>query len=249
MDTLYQTRRAGLDQNADAWNMQKVLLDFLEGAWREPDEGLWEVRGPRQHFTHSKVMAWVAFDRAVKTLESTRLGGPLERWRQLRDEIHADVCRRGFDRTKRAFTQAYGSPHLDASLLLIPAVGFLPPDDPRVVGTVAAIERELVRDGLVMRYPTLGQDGLPPGEGFFLACSFWLADCHALMQRTEEARRLYEHLLGLRNDVGLLAEEYDPAGGRQLGNFPQAFSHVGLVNTAFNLTPALTGPARDRQRC
>jgi GH15 family glucan-1,4-alpha-glucosidase len=248
MDTLYQTRRAGLDENSDAWNMQKVLLDFLERAWREPDEGLWEVRGPRQHFTHSKVMAWVAFDRAVKTLQSTGLDGKLERWRQMRDEIHADICRRGFDPSKQAFTQAYGSPHLDASLLLIPAVGFLPPSDPRVLGTVAAIERELVRDGLVMRYPTLGQDGLPPGEGLFLACSFWLADCYALMQRTEEARRLYEQLLALRNDVGLLAEEYDPARGCQLGNFPQAFSHVGLVNTAFNLTPALTGPARDRQR-
>jgi GH15 family glucan-1,4-alpha-glucosidase len=175
--------------------------------------------------------------------------GPVDRWRKLRDEIHAEVCARGFDRNKQAFTQAYGSELLDASLLLIPHVGFLQPNDPRFVGTVAAIERELMHDGLVKRYPTVGQDGLPPGEGVFLACSFWLADCYALMQRTAEARALFERLLSLRNDVGLLAEEYDPVQKIQLGNFPQAFSHVGLVNTAFNLTPTQRGPARQRQSC
>jgi GH15 family glucan-1,4-alpha-glucosidase len=260
MDTLHQTRREGLAADHDTLNLQCALLDFLEGAWREADEGLWEVRGPRQHFTHSKVMSWVAFDRAVKMAESGGsaahtircshgggLGDQLERWRALRRTIHDDVCRHAYDPGRNAFTQAYGSPHLDASLLLIPHVGFLPASDPRVLGTVAAVERELMREGLVMRYPTLGQDGLPPGEGMFLACSFWLADCYALMGRLDEARELYERLLSLRNDVGLLAEEYDPIGKRQLGNFPQAFSHVGLVNTAFNLTPAETAPVRQRR--
>jgi GH15 family glucan-1,4-alpha-glucosidase len=227
--------------------LQLALLDFLESSWREPDEGLWEIRGPRQHFTHSKVMAWVAFDRAVKSIETQHLSGPIDRWRKLRDHIHDDVCAHGFSAEKQAFTQAYGSPHLDASLLLIPQVGFLPANDRRMVSTVAAIERELLRDGFVMRYPTVGQDGLPAGEGVFLACSFWLADCYALMHRSNDARALFEKLLSLRNDVGLLSEEYDPVHHRQLGNFPQAFSHVGLVNTAFNLTPASTQPARHRQ--
>jgi GH15 family glucan-1,4-alpha-glucosidase len=258
MDTLHQTRRAGLADDQDAWNLQCALLDFLEGAWREADEGLWEVRGPRQHFTHSKVMSWVAFDRAVKLVESSGADFPcgrerssasaLERWSALRRTIHDDVCRHAYDGGRNTFTQAYGSPHLDASLLLIPHVGFLPANDPRVLGTVAAIERELMHEGLVQRYPTVGQDGLPPGEGMFLACSFWLADCYALMGRLNDARQLYEHLLSLRNDVGLLAEEYDPIGRRQLGNFPQAFSHVGLVNTAFNCTPAETAPVLQRQR-
>ena len=246
MDTLHQTRREGLASNVDAWNLQRALLDFLEGAWEQPDEGLWEVRGPRQHFTHSKVMAWVAFDRAIKSVEKAGLPGPVERWRRQRDAVHRDVCTYAYDPQRKTFTQAYGSEHLDASLLLIPQVGFLPVNDLRVHGTVRAIERELLRDGLVMRYPTEGQDGLPPGEGVFLACSFWLADCYALMQRTGEARVLYERLCGLRNDVGLLAEEYDPVQRRQLGNFPQAFSHVGLVNTAINLTPAQTAPVQHR---
>ncbi len=247
MDALYQTHRAGLPSDATAWRLQAALLDFLERSWAGPDEGLWEVRGPRQHFTHSKVMAWVAFDRAIKSVESRRLPGPVDRWRRLRDQIHAEVCAHGFDPRQGAFTQAYGSSHLDASLLLIPQVGFLPADDPRVVGTVAAIERELLRDGFVLRYPHAGQDGLPPGEGVFLACSFWLADCHALMGRMDDAKALFGRLLALRNDVGLLAEEYDPVLRRQLGNFPQAFSHVGLINTAFNLTPAHTQPARHRR--
>ncbi|HEU4580769.1 MAG TPA: glycoside hydrolase family 15 protein [Polyangiaceae bacterium] len=231
-----------------AWDLQRALLDYLEGGWAQPDEGLWEVRGPRQQFTHSKVMAWVAFDRAIQAVESAGLPGPVERWRELRAQIHEQVCERAWNSEKRAFTQAYGSTHLDASLLLLPQVGFLPASDPRMVSTVAAIERELLRDGLVQRYVTAGQDGLPPGEGVFLACSFWLADCYALLQRTDDARRLFERLLELRNDVGLLAEQYDPVSGRQLGNFPQAFSHVGLINTAFNLSQQQAQPARQRQR-
>jgi GH15 family glucan-1,4-alpha-glucosidase len=185
---------------------------------------------------------------AVAGARDACLAHDVERWRRLRRAIHDDVCAHAYDPQRNTFTQAYGSPHLDGSLLLIPHVGFLPASDPRVLGTVAAVERELMHDGLVMRYPTLGQDGLPPGEGVFLACSFWLADCYALMGRWHDARVLYERLLGLRNDVGLLAEEYDPIGRRQLGNFPQAFSHVGLVNTAFNLTPDETAPVRQRQR-
>jgi GH15 family glucan-1,4-alpha-glucosidase len=249
MDALHQKRRAGLPPEPAAWQLQVALMEFLEGAWREPDEGIWEVRGPRQHFTHSKIMAWVAFDRAVKAVEHMGKEGPVDRWRKLRDAIHAEVCARGWDAQKRAFTQAYGSTHLDASLLLIPHVGFLPPGDARVQGTVHAIERELLQDGLVTRYLTEGQDGLPPREGAFLACSFWLADCYAVMGRHDEAKALYERLLALRNDVGLLAEEYDPVARRQLGNFPQAFSHVGLINTAFNLSPTETHPVQDRQGC
>jgi GH15 family glucan-1,4-alpha-glucosidase len=247
MDALHQTRRAGLPPEPAAWQLQLALLEFLEGAWREPDEGIWEVRGPRQHFTHSKIMAWVAFDRAIKAVEHMGKEGPIDRWRKLRDAIHAEVCARGWDAQKRSFTQAYGSTHLDASLLLIPHVGFLPPGDARVQGTVHAIERELLHDGLVLRYLTEGQDGLPPREGAFLACSFWLADCYVVMGRHDEAKALYERLLALRNDVGLLAEEYDPVARRQLGNFPQAFSHVGLINTAFNLSPTETHPVQDRQ--
>jgi GH15 family glucan-1,4-alpha-glucosidase len=247
LDTLYQTRKTGLSDDTDAWNLQVNLLEFLEGAWQKPDEGIWEVRGARQHFTHSKVMAWVAFDRAVKAIEQSGAPGPLERWRTLRAVIHRDVCTHGYDASKRAFTQAYGSERLDASLLLMPQVGFLPATDDRVAGTVRAIERELVRDGFVLRYPTKGQDGLPPGEGAFLACSFWLADAYALMQRTDDAKRLFERLLAVRNDLGFLAEEYDPVSGRQLGNFPQAFSHVGLVNTAYNLTSVQTMPAHVRR--
>jgi GH15 family glucan-1,4-alpha-glucosidase len=246
MDTLHLARRAGIPADPNVWEMQKALVRHLEGAWREPDEGIWEVRGPRRHFTHSKVMAWVAFDRAVKAVERFGLEGPVDRWRDLREEVHREICARGYDPERRTFTQSYGERALDAALLMIPLVGFLPPTDARVQGTVAAIERELVRGGFVLRYPTEEtEDGLPPGEGAFLPCSFWLADNYALMGRHAEARALFERLLGIRNDLGLLAEEYDPVARRQLGNFPQAFSHVMLVNTARNLAAA-HGPAEDR---
>jgi GH15 family glucan-1,4-alpha-glucosidase len=249
MDTFHQARKRGLDPEEAAWDLQRALMEFLEGAWRQPDEGLWEVRASRQHFTHSKVMAWVAFDRAVKAASCSGVRWPADRWRALRDQIHADVLAHAWSEEKRSFVQAYGSSYLDASLLLIPQVGFLPPDDPRVRGTVAAIERELVRDGLVLRYPqqeTREIDGLPPGDGAFLACSFWLADCYALMGRLDDGRRLFERLLALRNDVGLLSEECEWKTGKLVGNFPQAFSHVGLVNTAMSLTPQQPSPALER---
>ena len=233
MDTLHLARGAGLEPEPDAWRIQLALLHYLESAWQLPDEGIWEVRGPRRHFTHSKVMAWVAFDRAVKDAEAFGLEGPVARWRQLRDAIHAQVCTAGFDAARNTFVQSYGSALLDASLLLIPQVGFLPPEDPRVRGTVEAIERELVADGLVLRYTTESDvDALPAGEGCFLPCSFWLADALVLIGRREEGEALFERLLGLANDLGLLAEEYDPRGGHQLGNFPQALTHMALINTA-----------------
>ncbi len=246
MDALYHARSLGLEAHPAGWGMASALLDFLESAWDKPDEGIWEVRGPRRHFTHSKVMAWVAVDRAVKAVENFHLEGPVERWRRLRDAIHEQVCREGFDPSLGSFVQSYGSRDLDASLLMIPLVGFLPPTDPRVRGTVEAIERDLMQDGFVLRYPTKESvDGLPPGEGAFLACTFWLADCLLLLGRRDDARRTYERLLGLCNDVGLLSEEYDPRARRLVGNFPQAFSHVGLVNTAMNLSPS-PGPADQR---
>jgi GH15 family glucan-1,4-alpha-glucosidase len=235
MDTLHLGRNIGLESDPATWDFQRALLDFLESNWREPDEGIWEIRGPRRHFTHSKVMAWVALDRAIKAVELMGEEGPVDRWRAVRRELHHEVCREGYSSERDSFVQYYGAEHLDASLLLIPLVGFLPADDPRVKGTVAAIERELTVDGLVHRYPPEGSqavDGLPPGEGTFLACTFWLADNLVLMGRREEALAIFERLLTLRNDVGLLAEEYDARTGRQLGNFPQAFSHVALVNTA-----------------
>ena len=238
IDVLHQGRVFGIEANPFAWELQRALLDYLEGVWQEPDEGIWEVRGPRQHFTHSKVMAWVAMDRSIKAVEEHGLDGPVDRWRRLRAEIHDEVCREGYDAERRAFVQRYGSSDLDASLLMIALVGFLPASDPRVRGTVEAIERDLLEDGFVLRYRTSGQeavDGLPPGEGAFLPCTFWLADNLALLGRGDEARRLFERLLGLRNDVGLLAEEYDARAGRQVGNFPQAFTHVGLINTARRL--------------
>jgi GH15 family glucan-1,4-alpha-glucosidase len=244
MDALHKARRLSIDPHPSSWALQRALLEFLEGHWQEPDEGIWEVRGPRRHFTHSKVLAWVALDRAVKGVEQFGMDGPVERWRRLRAEIHQEVCRRAYDADRGTFTQAYGSRELDASLLLIPLVGFLPPSDPRVRGTVEAIERELCEDGFVLRYPTGEQaepvDGLPGREGAFLACTFWLADNYALLGRVQDARDLFQRLLDLRNDVGLLAEEYDAAAGRQLGNFPQAFSHVPLINTAMHL--AESGP-------
>jgi GH15 family glucan-1,4-alpha-glucosidase len=239
MDVLATAREHGLAADDHAWDIQLAIMDFLEGAWGRPDEGIWEVRGPRRHFTHSKVLAWVAFDRAVALAERYNLGGPIARWRGIRDEIHAEVCREGFHKEVGAFTQSYGSRALDASLLLIPLVGFLPADDPRVVGTIDAIGTHLVRNGLVDRYATGGDksiDGQVGKEGSFLPCSFWLVDCLALLGRREEATELFERLLGVRTDLGLLSEEYDPVEGRLLGNFPQAFSHVGLVNSAYNLS-------------
>ena len=239
MDTLHLARRAGMQTDETAWDFQRALMDFLESNWLEPDEGIWEIRGPRRHFTHSKVMAWVAVDRAVKAVDLYHLDGPVERWRALRRQIHDEVCERGYDADRDAFVQYYGGKELDASLLLIPLVGFLPASDRRVRGTVEAIQRELCVDGFVLRYHPDGSqkiDGLPPGEGAFLACSFWLADNLVLMGRRQEGREQFERLLGLRNDLGLLAEEYDPELGRQLGNFPQAFSHVSLVNTARHLS-------------
>jgi GH15 family glucan-1,4-alpha-glucosidase len=248
MDVFHQARRAGMPAGGYPWRVQRALLDFLESKWREPDEGLWEVRGPRQYFTHSKVMSWVAFDRALKAVETFGTDGPVERWRKIRAAIFDEVCAKAFDTGKQAFTQAYGSDVLDAAALLIPLVGFLPRDDPRVISTLRAIERELVHDGLVLRYRTTeSEDGLPSGEGAFLICSFWLADNYAIMGRRQQARSLFERLLALRNDVGLLAEEYDPAACHFLGNFPQAFSHVGLINTAFNLPPHQRAPAEERQ--
>ena len=235
MDTLHLGRHIGLESDEAAWDLQQALLEFLESNWRQPDEGIWEIRGPRRHFTHSKVMAWVALDRAIKAVELMGHDGPVDRWRAVRRELHDEVCREGYDSGRDSFVQFYRADHLDASLLQIPLVGFLPADDPRVKGTVAAIQRELVVDGLVHRYPpeaSQSVDGLPPGEGTFLACTFWLADNLALMGRREEALAIFERLLTLRNDVGLLAEEFDPASRRLLGNFPQAFSHVAHVNSA-----------------
>ena len=247
LDALYHAHSHGLPPNQHADAVGPVILEHLAKIWDQPDEGIWEVRGPPQHFTHSKVMTWVAFDRAVKIMEQRgNSSRALEHWRQIRDRIHQDVCSKAFDTDLGSFVQAYGSKALDASLLLLPLVGFLPPTDRRIVGTVRAIEQRLMADGFVCRYDTGDMvDGLPPGEGAFLACSFWLADNFILQGRITEARELFERLLALRNDVGLLAEEYDPRLGRQLGNFPQAFSHVALVNTAFNLTRS-QGPAEQR---
>jgi len=232
-DALHHARIGRLGATRSGWDLQQALMAHLETIWREPDESIWEVRSGRQPFTYSKIMAWVAFDRAVKSAECFQLEGPIDRWRALRAQIHEDVCRNGFDRDLGSFVQSYGTRNLDASLLLIPALGFLPAEDPRVHGTIAAIERKLLVDGLVLRYDSgETEDGLPPGEGAFLACSFWLVDAYALTGRVEEARRMFERLVGLANDVGLLSEEYDPRAKRLVGNFPQAFSHLALVNSA-----------------
>ncbi|MDQ0394172.1 glycoside hydrolase family 15 protein [Labrys monachus] len=246
-DAMLQAAKGGLPRHPRTRALSEVVMPFLESAWRRPDEGIWEVRGGSQHFTHSKVMAWVAFDRAASMASpSDDRAAFTERCRRVADEIHADVCQKGFDPELGSFVQAYGSKTIDASLLQIPLVGFLPPDDPRVIGTVKAIENGLMHDGLVLRYQTERvDDGLPPGEGAFLACTFWLADVLVLQNRYADARRLYERLQGLCNDVGLLSEEYDPVAGRMLGNFPQAFSHIGLINTALNLARR-TGPAEER---
>jgi GH15 family glucan-1,4-alpha-glucosidase len=236
MDALLQAREHGLEPEEHAWALQRAVLNFLESHWDDPDEGLWEVRGPRRHFVHSKVMAWVAFDRAARTVEDFGQAGDADRWRRERDEIHRQVCEQGWDGERNTFTQSYGSKALDAALLLIPRTGFLPADDPRVIGTVDAVQRELDHDGFLLRHPTdESDDGLPPGEGAFLPCSFWLADALALTGRRDEGRALYERLAGLANDVGLLSEEYDPKTKRLVGNFPQAFTHLALVNTALTI--------------
>jgi GH15 family glucan-1,4-alpha-glucosidase len=242
VEALHLAHMTGLARNDHAHMLQLRLISWLEDHWNDPDEGIWEVRGPRRHFVHSKVMAWVAVDRTVRMIEQQNpQEGPLERWRELRETIHEDVCAHGYDPDRNTFTQSYGSKELDASLLLIPQVGFLPPDDKRVIGTIEAIQRELLTpDGFVLRYPTSGGsegvDGLPGDEGAFLACSFWLADDLAMIGRVGEARELFDKLLAIRNDLGLLAEEWDPRLQRQVGNFPQAFSHVPLIDTALRLT-------------
>ena len=246
LDMLCLCRRQNLPVGSDTWPFEKALLRFLDSAWKEPDEGIWEVRGPRRHFTHSKVMAWVAFDRAVKAVETAGLEGPVERWRKTRATIHQEICEQGFNKSIGSFVQYYGSDELDASLLMLPLVGFLPPSDPRIKGTVDAIERNLMRDGFVDRYISREHvDGLPPGEASFLPCSFWMVDNFLLQGQRDKAEALFERLLGVRNDLGLLSEEYHARTGRMLGNFPQAFSHVGLVNTARNLGAA-EGPAEHR---
>ena len=248
-DALHEARAGGLLVGPESWDLQRRFTVHLEAIWQLADDGIWETRGGRRHFTHSKVMAWVALDRAIRSAERFGLEGPLDRWRALRAEMHASICAHGFDPGRNSFVQSYGARDLDASLLLIPLVGFLPPEDSRVRATLAAIERELLVDGFVRRYDTAdSKDGLPPGEGAFLACSFWLADNYALQGRREEARALFDRLLALRNDVGLLAEEYDPVARRLVGNFPQAFSHVALVNTALGLSKEGQGSALDPPR-
>jgi GH15 family glucan-1,4-alpha-glucosidase len=249
LDLLHQATREGLPHEAAAWEMELRILDQLESSWREPDEGIWEVRGGRQQFVHSKVMAWVGVDRAIRDVELFGFAGPVDRWRALRAEIHDEVCREGFDGDLGAFTQAYGSKTLDASALMMPLVGFLPIDDPRIAGTVEAIRTGLMTDGFVRRYDTATHvDGLAGTEGAFLPCTCWLADCLALSGRMTEARALFERVLSVRNDVGLLAEEYDAVGGRMVGNYPQAFSHVSLIGTARNLSRGEVGPAERRRR-
>jgi GH15 family glucan-1,4-alpha-glucosidase len=244
MDALYAGHRYGLEASAFAWNLQRKLLEFLEKAWTQPDEGIWEVRGTKRHFTFSKMMAWVAFDRGIKSVEQYGCDGPVDHWRKIRDRIAVEILEKGYDPKRNTFVQYYGSQEVDASLLLTPQLGFLPPQDPRVRGTIEAIEHDLCVDGLVYRYPTRPEtDGLPAGEGVFLACSFWLANSLALIGRRDDAEALFERLLALRNDVGLLAEEYDPRTRRLLGNFPQAFSHVGIINTATNLARVDTSAA------
>jgi GH15 family glucan-1,4-alpha-glucosidase len=244
-DAMYQSRTHNVGASLAAWEFGRHVLGLLEDRWREPDEGIWEVRGNRLHFTHSKVMAWVAFDRGIRLCEEFGRDGPVERWRAIRAEIHAQVCREAWSDRLGSFTQSYGSSRLDASLLLLPQVGFLPPDDPRIRGTLDAVQRQLSFEGFLLRYRTEESvDGLPGGEGTFLPCSFWLVDALALDDRHDEAAELFERLLGVRNDVGLLAEEYDPREKRLLGNFPQAFSHVALINSALTLARTAAGQMR-----
>jgi GH15 family glucan-1,4-alpha-glucosidase len=239
MDALYQARRGGFTPRDSDWAFQRAILEHVEAVWVSRDEGIWETRGPSQHFTFSKVMAWVALDRGIRTARECGLDGPLDRWQEVRRTIHEEVCACGFDRDLGSFVQAFGTQELDASLLLLPTMSFLPITDARITGTIAAIEKHLLVDGFVLRYNSArSEDGLPPGEGAFLACSLWLADAYVLLGRIDDARRMFEAVLGIANDVGLLAEEYDPRLGRMVGNFPQAFSHVGLINTAYNLAHA-----------
>lgn len=246
MDSFHVARKLGLKRAQSGWNVQRALLEFLEGHWNDADDGIWEVRGPRRHFTFSKVMAWVAFDRAVKAFERFRLEGPVDRWRLLRERVHVEICEKGYNRELQSFVQFYESSELDASLLILPLVGFLPPSDPRIKSTLAAIQKSLCKDMFVWRYQTHPDiDGLLPGEGAFIACSFWLVDNLVLQGRMQEAEAMFEKLLKLRNDVGLLSEEYDVSLKRMTGNFPQAFSHVSLINSAANLTRAHS-PAQDR---
>jgi GH15 family glucan-1,4-alpha-glucosidase len=249
MDALHQGRKAGLKADDPAWGLQVKLMDFVEAHWQDPDEGIWEVRGGAKQFVHSKLMAWVAADRAVKATEEFGLDGPVERWTELREAIRTEILEKGYDPKRKTFTQFYGSDELDAALLMLPLVGFLPATDERVAGTVAAIEEHLIQDGFVQRYTQHRDtevDGLPPGEGAFLACTFWLADNYALMGRHDEARETFERLLALRNDVGLLSEEYDTDAGRLVGNFPQAFSHVPLIDTARTLSTAARAATQAR---
>jgi GH15 family glucan-1,4-alpha-glucosidase len=249
MDALYQARVHGLPIEKPAWALQRVLLDYLETIWNHPDSGIWEIRGEPRHFVHSKVMAWVAFDRAVRSVETQGLDGPVDRWRVIRDTIRTEVCAKGFDEELGSFTQSYGSKEVDASLLMLPLVGFLPASDVRIQGTIDVVQRELVENGFVLRYRTheTGDvDGLPAGEGVFLPCSFWLVDCLELLERHDEAHALFERLISLVNDVGLISEEYDPVAKRMLGNFPQAFTHLALVNSAFNVVPHLPSPMKRR---
>jgi GH15 family glucan-1,4-alpha-glucosidase len=246
MDVLHQARAGGLTPSEADWAFQRALLEHLESVWDRPDEGMWEVRCESRHFTYSKVMAWVALDRGIRAVESLGLKGPLDRWRALRQRVHDEVCQRGYSSELGSFVQSFGSQELDASLLLMATTGFLPPSDPRIRGTIEAIERRLFVDGFLLRYDTkTSPDGLPPGEGAFLACTFWLADAYVLLGRAGDARGVFERLLALRNDVGLLSEEYDTAAQRLAGNFPQAYSHVALVNTAHNLSRA-SKPAEQR---
>ena len=230
------SRGAAASRHKTPWGLQRELIDFLESGWRNPDNGIWEVRGPRRHFTHSKVMAWVALDRMVRAVQRYGLDGPADRWQALRDAVHEEICAKAFDADENAFVQSFGGRSLDAATLMLPLVGFLPANDPRCVGTAKAIESKLMRDGFLLRYtPDEELEGLHGREGAFLACTFWLADNYAMRGETDKAQEIFGRLSGVANDVGLLSEEYDPVARRQLGNFPQAFSHVSLVNTAHNL--------------
>src|SRR5688500_5431454 len=236
-----------MNDNESEWRIERALVEFLESNWHRPDYGIWEIRGAPRHFTHSKLMAWVGLDRAIKSADHYGFDGPVDRWRALRDHVHAEICEKGFDRGLGSFVQSYGSRELDASLLMMALVGFLPPRDPRIVGTVEAIQRDLTREGFVSRYQARPDvDGLPPGEGAFLLCSFWLADNLALMGHRDKACMLFDRILEARSQTGLLSESYDVDARRLVGNYPQAFSHVGLINTAINLTEQ-TGPAEDRR--